>query len=144
MHQPSEPRRYQLFPAMDKLAVTLGRRSPDPESALSVVTDKERLQMAGTALRKPKEQTLVRRRKVSVPELGPMTTVQEVAMDSRMVFCCKENLHISLTDITNSNDSWSTTTARTFHQRPWEHLASAYVWREHVELYIRAGIGRTG
>jgi hypothetical protein len=25
----------------------------------------------------------VRRRKVSVPELGPMTTVQEVAMDSR-------------------------------------------------------------
>lgn len=30
-----------------------------------------------------KEQTLIRRRKVSVPELGPMTTVQEVAMDSR-------------------------------------------------------------
>jgi hypothetical protein len=37
-----------------------------------------------TALRlKPKEQTLIRRRKVSVPELGPMTTVQEIAMDSR-------------------------------------------------------------
>jgi hypothetical protein len=38
----------------------------------------------GSALRlKGKEQTLIRRRKVSVPELGPMTTVQEIAMDSR-------------------------------------------------------------
>lgn len=31
-----------------------------------------------------KEQNLTSRRKVSVPELGPMTTVQEAAMDSRM------------------------------------------------------------
>lgn len=31
---------------------------------------------------KQKEPTLTRRRKISVPELGPMTTVQEMAMDS--------------------------------------------------------------
>lgn len=30
------------------------------------------------------QHSLVRRRKISVPELGPMTTVQEVPMDSRM------------------------------------------------------------
>ena len=39
---------------------------------------------AGNGLRiRIKEHNLIRRRKVSVPELGPMTTVQEVAMDSR-------------------------------------------------------------
>lgn len=29
--------------------------------------------------------SLIRRRKISVPEIGPMTTVQEVSMDSRML-----------------------------------------------------------
>lgn len=44
----------------------------------------------GAALRlKPKEPVLIRRRKISVAELGPMTTVQEIAMDSRKLarFC---------------------------------------------------------
>lgn len=40
---------------------------------------------AGSSLRiHVKDQNLTRRRKVSVPELGPMTTVQEAPMDSRM------------------------------------------------------------
>lgn len=86
MHQPSEPRKYQLFPAKDKLLIAAGRKSPDPETVLSSTMgqgEKERSIPGGSIRTKPKEQTLVRRRKVSVPELGPMTTVQEIAMDSR-------------------------------------------------------------
>ncbi|OAA59065.1 hypothetical protein SPI_06267 [Niveomyces insectorum RCEF 264] len=52
----------------DKSTDKSGERSPAP---------------AGNGLRlRIKEHTLIRRRKVSVPELGPMTTVQEIAMDS--------------------------------------------------------------
>jgi hypothetical protein len=71
-----------------------GRKSPDSASQASKAGEKvqgesDRL-TTGSSKRsksrdtKPKDgQSLVRRRKVSVPELGPMTTVQEVAMDSR-------------------------------------------------------------
>ena len=85
MHQPSESRKYQLFPAKDKLSITAGRKSPDPETVLSSTmgqAEKDRSLLSAVRT-KPKEQTLIRRRKVSVPELGPMTTVQEIAMDSR-------------------------------------------------------------
>lgn len=87
MHQPQEPRKYQLFPAKEKLSIASGRKSPDAEAAalqqaMSQNGSVERLALP--AVRgKAKEQSLVRRRKVSVPELGPMTTVQEIAMDSR-------------------------------------------------------------
>ncbi|KAE9378448.1 hypothetical protein N431DRAFT_501086 [Stipitochalara longipes BDJ] len=90
MHQPTEPRKYQLFPTKDKLSITAGQKNADAEQSQSQSTtmgqngssEKDR-SLLGTALRlKPKEQTLIRRRKVSVPELGPMTTVQEIAMDS--------------------------------------------------------------
>jgi len=86
MHQPSESRKYQLFPAKDKLSITPGRKSPDPETVLNSTmgqVEKDRSIPGSTTRAKPKEQTLIRRRKVSVPELGPMTTVQEIAMDSR-------------------------------------------------------------
>jgi hypothetical protein len=86
MHQPSESRKYQLFPAKDKLLITAGRKSPDPETVLSSTmapAEKDRSVLGGAIRTKPKEQTLIRRRKISVPELGPMTTVQEIAMDSR-------------------------------------------------------------
>jgi len=89
MHQPHEPRKYQLFPTKENLSIKAGRKSPDQESNQSTAAgqtggEKDRV-TAGTASRpKPKEgQTLIRRRKVSIPELGPMTTVQEIAMDSR-------------------------------------------------------------
>lgn len=88
MHQPTEPRKYQLFPTKDKLSITAGqKREADAEQSTTTgqngSTEKDR-SLLGTALRlKPKEQTLIRRRKVSVPELGPMTTVQEIPMDSR-------------------------------------------------------------
>lgn len=89
MHQPTEPRKYQLFPVKEKLSITAERKSPDPETVFSVamgqtgLVDKDRTVLGGALRPKPKEQTLVRRRKISVPELGPMTTVQEIAMDSR-------------------------------------------------------------
>ena len=83
MHQPSDSRKYALFPTKDKLSISLGRKSPDSETVSNTAGEKQP-SILGSALRlKPKEQSLVRRRKVSVPELGPMTTVQEVAMDSR-------------------------------------------------------------
>ncbi|KAM0285660.1 hypothetical protein ACHAQH_001366 [Verticillium albo-atrum] len=61
----------------------------DPEQARAyalgqnTTTEKEKEKTSGGGLRiRIKEHNLIRRRKVSVPELGPMTTVQEVAMDS--------------------------------------------------------------
>ena len=80
MHQPAEPRKYQLFPVKEKLSISSGRKSPEGEK--DVQQTGERIALPALRL-KLKEQTLVRRRKVSVPELGPMTTVQEVTMDSR-------------------------------------------------------------
>lgn len=85
MHQPE--RKYQLFPKDRQPAASPGK-ALDPEQAFALAmgqngekTDKN---SAGNGLRiRIKEHNLIRRRKVSVPELGPMTTVQEVAMDSR-------------------------------------------------------------
>ena len=92
MHQPAEPRKYQLFPAFDKLSVTtVGAKSPESETSsgmASVGSATEKILPPGHPIRKTKEQSLVRRRKISVPELGPMTTVQEVAMDSRKSWQC--------------------------------------------------------
>ncbi|KAM0333282.1 hypothetical protein ACHAQA_001943 [Verticillium albo-atrum] len=87
--QQPDTRKYQLFPK--------GRPQPapaskalDPEQARAyalgqtTAAEKEKEKTSGTGLRvRIKEHNLIRRRKVSVPELGPMTTVQEVAMDSR-------------------------------------------------------------
>jgi hypothetical protein len=91
MHQPSETRKYQLFPAKDKLCISAGRNSPDPEQAFALAMSQSSgipdRPFAGTAMRvKLKEQSLLRRRKPSVSDLGLMTTVQEIAMDSRESF----------------------------------------------------------
>lgn len=92
MHQQPE-RKYQLFPK-EKQAVPAAGKGLDPEQAFALAmgqngekTDKP---PAGNGLRlRIKEHNLIRRRKVSVPELGPMTTVQEVAMDSRRFYANK-------------------------------------------------------
>lgn len=74
MHQPSEaPRKYSIFPSKDKLSIGSDRQSP--ESSLSLALGEKH------NVQKPKE--LNKRRKPSVTELGPMTTVHEVSMDSR-------------------------------------------------------------
>ncbi|TDZ39818.1 hypothetical protein C8035_v002126 [Colletotrichum spinosum] len=84
MHQP-ETRKYQLFPTRDRQRPA--GKSLDPEQAFALAMgqgDKtEKLCGTSGSLRlRIKEHNLIRRRKVSIPELGPMTTVQEVPMDS--------------------------------------------------------------
>ncbi|KAL1873814.1 hypothetical protein VTK73DRAFT_729 [Phialemonium thermophilum] len=79
-------RKYQLFPKDRQPSAPPGK-SLDPEQAFALAMgqngDKSDKQAGGNGLRiRIKEHNLIRRRKVSVPELGPMTTVQEVAMDS--------------------------------------------------------------
>lgn len=84
MYQP-EARKYQLFPSSSAAA-----KQPEPEPMAAglgqPIDEAEKTESAdkcnGLRLR-IKEHNLTRRRKVSVPELGPMTTVHEVAMDSR-------------------------------------------------------------
>ncbi|KAJ4420146.1 hypothetical protein N0V85_000711 [Neurospora sp. IMI 360204] len=66
---------------------TVSEKSVDPEqsSVLNMGPNSETAgkSNAGSGLRiQVKKQNLTHRRKVSVPELGPMTTVQEAAMDS--------------------------------------------------------------
>lgn len=88
MQQPEPPRKYQLFPKERKLPVlNSNNKAPDVEKPLPVpggqANDKAEKQSTGSGLKKRLNQhNIVRRRKVSVPELGPMTTVQEISMDS--------------------------------------------------------------
>ncbi|KAM0583159.1 hypothetical protein ACHAO2_000334 [Verticillium nonalfalfae] len=103
--QQPDVRKYQLFPK--------GRPQPapvakalDPEQARAyalgqaALSEKDKEKTSGGGLRvRIKEHNLIRRRKVSVPELGPMTTVQEVAMDSRK----KSNPGLCLWDIAEGN-----------------------------------------
>lgn len=88
MQQP-EPRKYQLFPKERQLPVLNSNKAVTPDKAFAVamshIPDKVEKPPSVTAGVKARlnQHSLNRRRKVSVPELGPMTTVQEVSMDSR-------------------------------------------------------------
>ena len=123
MHQ-TENRKYQLFPKGGPAAPGKGL---DPEQAFALAmgqaqkAEKTEKTTASTGLRlRIKEHNLNRRRKVSVPELGPMTTVQEVAMDSRRrrpIEAPKAS-----TDL-GSNDSRTTTSTRAVNQRSRQQLA---------------------
>ncbi|KAL2168228.1 hypothetical protein VTG60DRAFT_235 [Thermothelomyces hinnuleus] len=85
--QQQPERKYQLFPR-DKQIAAIPGKPLDPEQAYALAMsqsgEKSEKQTAVTGLRiRIKDHNnLVRRRKISVPELGPMTTVQEAAMDS--------------------------------------------------------------
>ncbi|KAH7357966.1 Up-regulated during septation-domain-containing protein [Plectosphaerella cucumerina] len=88
MQQPADSaRKYQLFPKGVPVQPA-NTKALDPEQAKAFAlgqnaADKTEQPKEKGGLRiRIKEHTLIRRRKVSVPELGPMTTVQEVAMDS--------------------------------------------------------------
>lgn len=82
----SETRKYQLFPREKQAAGPQGK-GLDPEQAFALAMaqngDKGDKPCTGGLRLRIKEHNLIRRRKVSVPELGPMTTVHEAAMDSR-------------------------------------------------------------
>ncbi|KAK7722322.1 hypothetical protein SLS64_000859 [Diaporthe eres] len=82
----SETRKYQLFPREKQAAGPQGK-GLDPEQAFALAMaqngDKGDKPCTGGLRLRIKEHNLIRRRKVSVPELGPMTTVHEAAMDSQ-------------------------------------------------------------
>ncbi|KAI5462449.1 Up-regulated during septation-domain-containing protein [Mariannaea sp. PMI_226] len=100
MQQADPPRKYQLFPKERKPPVLnnnnniVNKPPPDVEKplpAIGVEMEKQQQQRhspspqqvtANAIMKRLNPQSLVRRRKISVPELGPMTTVQEIAMDS--------------------------------------------------------------
>ncbi|KAI1467987.1 Up-regulated during septation-domain-containing protein [Daldinia caldariorum] len=81
--QNPESRKYQLFPREKQLPSATSGKQLDPEQAFAMAMGQTEKGSVGNGLRmRIKEHNMTRRRKVSVPELGPMTTVQEVAMDS--------------------------------------------------------------
>ncbi|KAM5529094.1 hypothetical protein FOXYSP1_16938 [Fusarium oxysporum f. sp. phaseoli] len=89
VRQPEPPRKYQFFPKERRLPVLNSRtKGVDVEKAISTpslpTSDKiDKLALAPSGLKKRLNQySLVRQRKISVPELGPMTAVQELAIDS--------------------------------------------------------------
>lgn len=92
MQQP-EIRKYQLFPTTKQLPTLSAGKQFDVEqiqlAQAAATSDKtEKGSLTGGLRSRIKEHNLNRRRKVSVPELGPMTTVQEVPMDSRKCLFC--------------------------------------------------------
>lgn len=85
MNQPSESHKYQLFPPPDSTSTTANKMANTeavPWKATHIL-DRNRSGSTGALRSMSKEPNLTRRRKASVSDLGPMTTVQEVAMDSR-------------------------------------------------------------
>jgi hypothetical protein len=82
--------KYQLFPKGRQSPCFNNSTSVDPETAFALAMNKncERNEKpsATPALKiKVNQPNLNRRRKVTLPDLGPMTTVQEVTMDSRKI-----------------------------------------------------------
>ncbi|UNI20603.1 hypothetical protein JDV02_006674 [Purpureocillium takamizusanense] len=87
MLQPDSQRKYQLFPKRKQLPQLESGQTVAPEKAFAIAmgqtVDGSEKPTGGSNLRlRINQHPLVRRRKVSVPELGPMTTVQETSMDS--------------------------------------------------------------
>ncbi|KAL7915283.1 Up-regulated during septation domain-containing protein [Trichoderma velutinum] len=79
--------KYQLFPKGRQSPSFNSNASVDPETAFAMAMNKnsERNEKPGaspTLKIKVNQPTIGRRRKVTIPELGPMTTVQEITMDS--------------------------------------------------------------
>ncbi|KAI1171492.1 hypothetical protein F4777DRAFT_565215 [Nemania sp. FL0916] len=79
-----EGRKYQLFPKDKQLPPVTAAKALDLDQAYTVGISQpqEKPGFSNGLLSRIKEHNLTRRRKISVPELGPMTTVQEVSMDS--------------------------------------------------------------
>ncbi|KAI3572963.1 Up-regulated during septation-domain-containing protein, partial [Fusarium oxysporum f. sp. albedinis] len=89
LRQPDPPWKYQVFPKERRLPVlNSSTKGVDVEKAISATSvptshNIDKLTLAPSGLKKRLNQYIsVRRRKISVPELGPMTAVQELAIDS--------------------------------------------------------------
>lgn len=88
--QQQQQRRQQAPSPLERQAQLLYSTTPT-DATVSPLTlyqnDEEAAEhpdVAATLKTRITQHSIVRRRKISVPELGPMTTVQEVPMDSRM------------------------------------------------------------
>jgi hypothetical protein len=107
-----EQRRYQLFPRERQLPLLNHSKPAETEKTTTIVAtpkdDKPDKPFASTLRTKISQHSLVRRRKVSVPELGPMTTVHEVPMDSRMPYPSSSP---SCANILRSHHSWPTSSS---------------------------------
>ncbi|KAK2471607.1 hypothetical protein H9L39_16598 [Fusarium oxysporum f. sp. albedinis] len=110
VQQPDPPRKYQFFPKERRLPVLNSRtKGVDVEKAISTpslpTSDKiDKLAPAPSGLKKRLSQySLVRQRKISVPELGPMTAVQELAIDSPAISGRPPPSHARSTSVPNSS-----------------------------------------
>lgn len=89
MQQSDSSKKYQLFPREKRLPVLNSNKGLDSDKATAMApaassNEKTDFQTGLNGLKKRLNQhSLARRRKISVPEVGPMTTVQEMPMDSR-------------------------------------------------------------
>lgn len=88
MQQSDSSKKYQLFPREKRLPVLNSNKGLDSDKATAMApaassNEKTDFQTGLNGLKKRLNQhSLARRRKISVPEVGPMTTVQEMPMDS--------------------------------------------------------------
>jgi hypothetical protein len=118
-----QPKRYQFFPRERQLPVLNSPKAMDTDKLFgtaALLNDRiDKPSTASSLKNKFSQHSLVRRRKISVPELGPMTTVQEVPMDSRMLLSLTLYVHsrVSLT-ILCSYDSGAAATSRALSKRP--------------------------
>lgn len=102
-----QPKRYQLFPRERQLPVLNSSKAVDSDKASNMApTGADKPSAAASLKTKISQHSLVRRRKISVPELGPMTTVQEVPMDSRMCLKLKCRCAIVTSSLTLSLPSY--------------------------------------
>jgi hypothetical protein len=86
LKQPSEPRRVSLFPAKEKLKILAERKNTTLTLKSNASTSSLPSQPEKATPHNKSREPSSRRRKPSVPELGTMTTVQELSMDSRKSF----------------------------------------------------------
>ncbi|KAI9776204.1 MAG: hypothetical protein M1839_000525 [Geoglossum umbratile] len=82
-----ETSKYHLYPASGRMTPSSGRSTPDIASRSATLSMRTSSPCDPTCPQqllsnRPKTKDIRGRRKISVPELGPMTTVQEAAMDS--------------------------------------------------------------
>ncbi|RYP72894.1 hypothetical protein DL771_003932 [Monosporascus sp. 5C6A] len=132
MAQP-ETRKYQLFPKdrQPPAPAACGKQlEAEQSSSISMGQTPEKSEqtsITNNLRQRIKEHNLNRRRKVSVPELGPMTTVQEVAMDSPTIPGRPALHERSISSPVQSTRYRHLATLKTIHQASKEDNAAAHM-----------------
>jgi hypothetical protein len=89
LQQPDQAPKYQLFPSQRQLPVLNSGKTAEAEKTMATgiaqpIEKHDKPSPAANLRIRINQHNFGRRRKISVPEPGHMTTVQECAMDSRM------------------------------------------------------------